>query len=303
LAIFDDDQRRDRPQPPSALRVATGRAYSFVAPPSLWQSMAFVVASRTRPVALATNVSVFTERCTRLAMSPSLRSSIQFASLNRKKEMLDEQERDPAALTRERLLPHLLEFEMAKAGRSSRYAEIREVDPSSWTKVSQEFLLLQFDPTTAQIEDLLQLHRLTGSSGALALRAVSMVPICPNHTPVIPQMIAPALDRFFDWVRSPIFSELHPIEQMTLSQIRLCEIYPFEESCEVVVSLFSCQFLSAGGYLLPLFELHELRPFYAALEAAFAFSTSELVGLNLGAVERAYEVALSISQCWSTEPP
>ena len=33
LAIFDDDQRRDRPQPPTALRVATGRADFFVAPP------------------------------------------------------------------------------------------------------------------------------------------------------------------------------------------------------------------------------------------------------------------------------
>ena len=30
LAIFDDDERRDRPQPPSALRVATGRANGFV---------------------------------------------------------------------------------------------------------------------------------------------------------------------------------------------------------------------------------------------------------------------------------
>ena len=226
-------------------------------------------------------------------MFPSLRSSIQFASLNRKKEMLDEQERDPAALTRERLLPGLLEFEMAKAQRLSCYAEIREVDSSSLAKVSQEFLLRQFDPTTAQIEDLLQLQHLTGSSEALALRSVLMAPICPNHTPVVPQMIGLALDRFFDWVRSPSFSELHPVEQMTLSQLRLCEIYPFEEPCEVAVSLFSCQFLSARGYLFPLFELHELRPFYAALEAAFTFSTSELVGLNRGAVERAYEVALS----------
>ena len=226
-------------------------------------------------------------------MSPSLRSSIQFASLNRKKQMLEEREQDPLALTRERLLPHLLEFEMAKARRLSRCVQIREIDPPSFANVSQEFLLLQLDPTTAQIEDLLQLQRLTGSSEASALRSVSVAPICRNHTPVIPQMIGLALDRFFDWVRSPSFSELHPVEQMTLSQMRLCEIYPFEESCEVAVSLFSCLFLSARGYLLPLFELHELRPFYAALEAAFAFSTSELVGLNLGAVERAYELALS----------
>ncbi len=59
MAIFDDDQRRDRPQPPSALRVATGRADFFVAPSPLWQDMAFGGASRTRPVPLATNVAVF----------------------------------------------------------------------------------------------------------------------------------------------------------------------------------------------------------------------------------------------------
>ena len=229
---------------------------------------------------------------TKLAMSPSLRSSIQFSSLNRKKQMLDEREQDSAALTRERLLPRLLEFEMAKTRRLSRYAQTRESDPPSLTNLSREFLLLRLEPITAQIENLLQLQRLTTSSEASALRSASVAPICPNHTPIIPQMIGPALDRFFDWVRSPSFSELHPVEQMTLSQMRLCEIYPFEESCEVAVSLFSCLFLSTRGYLLPLYEFHELRPFYAALEAAFAFSTSELVGLNLGAVERAYEVAL-----------
>ena len=68
LAIFDDDQRRDRPQPPSALRVATGRADLFVTPPPLWQGMAFVVVSRSRPVALATNVAVFTFQCTKRSM-------------------------------------------------------------------------------------------------------------------------------------------------------------------------------------------------------------------------------------------
>ncbi len=226
-------------------------------------------------------------------MSPSLRSSIQFASLNRKKQMLEERERDSVALIRDRLLPRLLEFEIAKTQRLSHHARTREIEPPSLTTVSQEFLLLQFEAATVQIEDLLQLQRLTASPEASALRLVSVAPICLNHTPVIPQMLELALERFFDWVRSPSFSELHPVEQMTLSQLRLFEIYPFEESSEVTVSLFSCLFLRASGYLLPLYELHELRPFYAALEAAFAFSTSELVGLNLRAVERAYDVALS----------
>ena len=51
--------------PPSALRVATGRADFVVAPSPLWQGMAFGGASRTRPVALATNVAVFTFQCTK----------------------------------------------------------------------------------------------------------------------------------------------------------------------------------------------------------------------------------------------
>ncbi len=53
MAIFDDDQRRDRPQPPSALRVATGRADGFVAPPGNTQEYGFVVASRLSGMVVA----------------------------------------------------------------------------------------------------------------------------------------------------------------------------------------------------------------------------------------------------------
>ena len=45
---------------PSALRVVTGRSALFVTSSLLWAGMAFVVASRIRPVALATKVSVST---------------------------------------------------------------------------------------------------------------------------------------------------------------------------------------------------------------------------------------------------
>ena len=105
-------------------------------------------------------------------MCPSLRSSIQFASLNRQKQALDERDQDFAALTRERLLPPLLEFEMAKTRRLSRYAQTREIDPPDLTRLTQEFLLLQSKPPAAQIEDLFQLQRLTGSSEAPVLRSV-----------------------------------------------------------------------------------------------------------------------------------
>ena len=90
LCIFDDDQRRDRPQPPSALRVAAVRADFFVAPPPLWQGMAFVVASRTRPVALATNVAVFRFQCTHCRPSTA-----HFLFLSLSEEGIEEDENDP----------------------------------------------------------------------------------------------------------------------------------------------------------------------------------------------------------------
>ena len=43
-----DDERGDRPQPPSALRVATGQADGVVTPPFNTQEYGFVVASRPR---------------------------------------------------------------------------------------------------------------------------------------------------------------------------------------------------------------------------------------------------------------
>ena len=57
MAIFDDDQRRDRPQPPSALRVATGRADGFVSPPPRCKGIASSSFRALDTVSFATNPS------------------------------------------------------------------------------------------------------------------------------------------------------------------------------------------------------------------------------------------------------
>ncbi len=71
MAIFDDDQRRDHPQPPSALRVATGRADFFVAPPPRYEASSTSSLRELDAVALATNLIVF------LGRNSSLNSELQ----------------------------------------------------------------------------------------------------------------------------------------------------------------------------------------------------------------------------------
>ena len=64
MAIFDDDERRDRPQAPSALRVATGRADFFVAPPPRYKASSTSSLRELDAVALATNIIACMERST-----------------------------------------------------------------------------------------------------------------------------------------------------------------------------------------------------------------------------------------------
>ena len=227
-------------------------------------------------------------------MVSSLRSSIEFASLNRMKQALGEPSSVTGALTSQQLIPRVLDFELARARRLSCLPKAPPgVDSRCRASLNEEFLVLEFEIETAQTEDLMRLHQLAVSSPISGMRSSPVSGICRGHSPVLPERVVPALGRFFDWVRSPSFSELHPVEQMSLCQVRLYEIYPFEDACEVTVDLFACLFLRAGGYLTPFYELDQVREFLSALEAAFAFSMTELVELNRCAVERSYELALS----------
>lgn len=117
-------------------------------------------------------------------------------------------------------------------------------------------------------------------------------PLTPSHHPLDAVRIPGAIDRFFEWVRSPSFAEMHPVEQMSLAQMRLYEIDPFQNHSPLIVSLFSHYFLFHGEYLVPLYEIREVSRFYQALEEAFQLSSEPLVRLNVEACHRAYEFVL-----------
>ena len=68
-------------------------------------------------------------------------------------------------------------------------------------------------------QDLLELHHHLTLNSPVGYRDKNAQPVIPDHIPLAPANIASAIERFFEWVRSPSFSEMHPIQQMTLSQI------------------------------------------------------------------------------------
>ncbi len=127
------------------------------------------------------------------------------------------------------------------------------------------------------------------------LRLVPAKPLFPAHAPPGPGAVGPALNRFFEWTSSPGFAEMHVVQQVTVTQVRLHEIYPFGEGTEVAVSLLAHWFLLAEGYLLPAYRFADSGEFDRALEAALEFRTEELVNLNLQALGRAYNLGLEDS--------
>ncbi len=98
-----------------------------------------------------------------------------------------------------------------------------------------------------------------------------------------------ALTRLFDWLQSPAFAEMHPVEQMTVCQARLFEVAPFPVLNDTITAFFSYLFPWSRFALLPLFEAHELGPLYSALQDAVSLQTGPLVEMNLKACERACE--------------
>ncbi len=184
----------------------------------------------------------------------------------------------------EHLLTGLLEYEFAKVDLDSTLLRPRAKE------MVDAVLGLEKDLSALESEDLINLQR--AGSDAEIYRQEPVQPLNPAHQPLDPAMISNALGRFFEWARSPSFSEIHAIEQMTLAQIRLCEIQPFQEHSHLTVSLFCLYFILTKGYLIPLFRVEELPDFHKALEQAFRFSTEELAHFNARACRRSYEYAL-----------
>ncbi len=223
----------------------------------------------------------------------------QLASLDQQKQRLGKRTTDLRSLIDHYLAPTLLKYELSKVGdpggtgAPSPEQGQREVSRSQ----AEGLFSAVMDLTKAMEEldstDLLYLQELLVPDQENSYRQSSSQPLTSTHQPVDPALIPGAMDRFFEWVRSPSFADMHAIEQMSLSQMRLYEINPFLHHSPLIVSLFSLYFLLRGEYLVPLYEIKELPKFYQALEEAFQLSSEALVRFNVQACQRAYEHILA----------
>ena len=228
-----------------------------------------------------------------------LQLAAQLASLDQQKQRLGKRTTDLRALIDHYLASPLLEFELSKVrdpggtGAPSPEQGQTEVSRSQ----AEGLLSAVMDLTKAMDEldstDLLDLHKLLVPDQENSYRQSSSQPLTSTHQPVDPALIPGAMDRFFEWVRSPSFADMHAVQQMSLSQMRLYEINPFLHHSPLIVSLFSHYFLLKGEYLVPLYEIKELPKFYQALEEAFQLSSEALVRFNVQACQRAYEHVFS----------
>ncbi|MDA2927752.1 Fic family protein [Acidobacteria bacterium AH-259-G07] len=212
--------------------------------------------------------------------------------MNKKKQMLAAGRTDLGSLIQKYLVPRLLQFELSEERQQIFPSSETEI-PSAQAEVMFSFLL-QLDKPVGDLDqaNLLQLYNFLVADEPNPYRQSPLEPLTSTHAPLDPWMVPRAIERFFEWVQSPSFAEMHAVEQMTVAQIRLYEIYPFAKYSGITVSAFSYYFLVADGYLVPLYETRELPEFHQALKQAFAFSTEDLVRFNVRACERAYEYVL-----------
>ena len=137
--------------------------------------------------------------------------------------------------------------------------------------------------------DLCELHSLiprTDPGGGL--RKNKGPELFGKLSPLSPEFLEKALSRFFVWVSSDSYAEIHPVKQSILCQLRLLEIMPFSSYSHLVSIIFSNYFLTRTDHLLPTYEEHEMALYEAALVEALDFSTDSLVELHLGACLRSY---------------
>jgi len=221
-----------------------------------------------------------------------LQLGLQFASLDQQKQLLDKQAADLRSLIHKDLAPQLIEYELGKVRRQVPQLGETEVPRSQAAAMFSAVLGLDKGLEELDSSDLLHLYELAASDQRNPYRQTPSQPLTSTHEPVEPALVPRAVDRFFEWVQSPSFSDLHAIQQMSLSQMRLYEIHPFPKYSQLTVSLFSHYFLLKAEYLVPLYEVGELPKFYRALGQAFLFSSEALVHFNLQACQRAYEHVL-----------
>ncbi len=223
-------------------------------------------------------------------MTSPLRSFLQFAPLERKLRQIAEKSPDWKSQIKALAGRPLIEYELAKAGRwdttapdASRLAACLDVVTGPAPRVNE-----------LKQADLLQFQTLIldSVSEATEFRQGSGPRISEGHVCLDPAAIPRALARFFEWMASQAFAEMHGLEQMTLCQVRLYEISPFEAYSGLTADFFSLRVLYLKMSLLPLFSVEETSEFQEALSEAFGFVTKPLVDFYLRACERTCDQAL-----------
>lgn len=222
-------------------------------------------------------------------MESSLSPSQQLISLDQRRDRLAATaEWSPA---NERLISSLVESEVAKSrGRFGRPVSQPEVAPQRVRTALRRIISLNKPLDQLQVEDLLAVQRLLTADRRASFRQAPPRSFHSQHLSIHPDRIPHSLERLFQWVASPSFAQLHPVEQTVLAQVRLYEIYPFETCGECPISIFSQYFLVAAGFLLPSPLVAEIPQFYQALEMAFTLATAPLVALNLRNCHRSYDL-------------
>ena len=227
-----------------------------------------------------------------------LQLAAQLAFLDEQRHRLGKRTTDLRSLIDHYLAPPLLQYELSKVGDLQAGAPGPEQGQPEVSRAQQAVLfsaLMDLNKALDELDstDLLHLQELLVPDQENLYRQSSSQPLTSTHEPVDPALIPGAMDRFFEWVRSPSFADMHAVEQMSLSQMRLYEINPLLHHSLLIVSLFSHYFLLKGEYLVPLYQVEELPRFYQALEEAFQLSSEALVRFNVQACQRAYEHVLS----------
>ncbi len=223
-------------------------------------------------------------------MTSPLRSFLQFAPLERKLRQVAQKSPDWKRQIETLSGPPLIEYELAKARRwdtttphASRLRACLEVvtGPAQPASELNRAALLQF-------------HALLLEGGAQGpeLRQGAGTRVSEGHVYLDPVAVPRALVRFFEWTASEAFAEMHALEQMTLCQVRLYEIWPFDAYSGLAADFFSLRVLYLKTCLLPLFSIEETNDFQEALSEAFGFVTKPLVDFYLRACERACDQVL-----------
>ena len=214
-------------------------------------------------------------------MSELPQAENHISALDKRRERLLEAGLDSRQLNSEILLPRLVATDWTNLADSGDGFE------------PGRFLLKILDMGGSALlsrQRLLELAQ-DGLGSEATLRQARARPFVGGHQPVDPRLLEIRLTRFFEWTATSAFGQLQPLLQLSLTQVRLFELLPWRKLSGVLCFWFGILPLLEAGYLLPAYTEGHLARLRAALAQGFAFDTTPLVGLNLDAALRSYELA------------